>query len=42
MSVTTGSEHATGARMRLRQRVWRGEEELFNALVTVASLTESG
>ncbi|MBT6099097.1 MAG: tol-pal system-associated acyl-CoA thioesterase, partial [Marinovum sp.] len=42
LQVNTRVLDVTGARMRLEQTVQRGQERLFNAIVTLIALTESG
>jgi acyl-CoA thioester hydrolase len=42
LEVTTGPETATGARLTLRQEVWRGAERLFTARVVLVALGPSG
>lgn len=42
LEVRTGLCAATGARVELCQDVWRGEERLFAARVTLVALTASG
>lgn len=42
LTVETTPQHQTGARAVLRQRVLRGEEELFTATVTVVSVSDEG
>ena len=42
LQVNTRVLDVTGARMRLEQTVQRGQERLFDAIVTLIALTESG
>ena len=42
LQVNTRGLDVTGARMRLEQTVQRGQERLFDAIVTLIALTESG
>ena len=42
LQVNTQVLDVTGARMRLEQTVQRGQERLFDAIVTLIALTESG
>ena len=42
LQVNTRVLDFTGARMRLEQTVQRGQERLFDAIVTLIALTESG
>ena len=40
--VTTELVLIGGARIELRQEVWRGTDRLFTAVVTLVCLTDSG
>lgn len=42
LEVVTEPLQVTGARLRLRQEVWRGGARLFSALVELAALGEGG
>lgn len=42
LEVLTGTRAVTGARLILAQNIMRGPEMLFQAIVTVACLTETG
>ena len=42
LRVTTGLIAETGARIVLDQAVWRGNDKLFTATVTLVCLTETG
>ncbi len=42
LRVQTEALAVTGARIELRQEVWRGAERLFTAAVTLVCLTETG
>lgn len=42
LEVTTAPEAATGARLTLRQDVWRGAERLFTARVVLVALDPRG
>lgn len=42
LEVTTAPEAVTGARLTLRQDVWRGTDRLFAARVVLVALTAAG
>lgn len=42
LEVRTAIETLSGARLTLRQTVWRGAEMLFEALVTLIAMNETG
>lgn len=42
LTVTTRADAITGARIKLSQQVWRGEDLLFDAKITLACLSEAG
>ena len=42
LSVRTSARETTGARIVLAQEIWRGEDHLINAMVTVALLGAKG
>jgi acyl-CoA thioester hydrolase len=42
LTVTTVAEHVGGARVDLRQRVWRAHEELIDARVRIVALGPGG
>jgi acyl-CoA thioester hydrolase len=42
LEVTTAPEGTTGARLTLRQEVWRGADRLFTARVVLVALTAAG
>lgn len=42
LRVVTTPERVTGARIIVRQEVWRAEELIFDAIVTLAILTPEG
>lgn len=42
LDVVTVPLRLSGARVTLRQEVWRGDDRLFSAQVTLAALTASG
>ncbi|HAW47588.1 MAG TPA: tol-pal system-associated acyl-CoA thioesterase [Roseovarius sp.] len=42
LGIETRTLRATGARLEMAQSVWRGEDLLFRAVVTVACLSRAG
>ena len=42
LEVVTDPLEVGGARIRLRQEIWRGEARLFSALVDLVCLTDAG